>query len=106
MIISFRKRKREGVCMEENVKQHIVKLENRYNISITAVDDVISFDEEKIVIATNFGIMELLGRDFKINQLNTSNGELLVEGVVDRLEYLNDEEPQAEETGFFGKLFR
>ena len=50
--------------------------------------------------------MELLGRDFKINQLNTSNGELLVEGVVDRLEYLNDEEPQSEETGFFGKLFR
>ena len=92
--------------MEENMKQHHVKLENRYNISVTAVDDVISFDEEKIVIATNFGIMELLGRDFKINQLNTSNGELLVEGVVDRLEYLNDEEPQAEETGFFGKLFR
>ncbi|MEG2670430.1 MAG: sporulation protein YabP [Oscillospiraceae bacterium] len=91
--------------MEEITCRHNVTIENRNRIIISEVDDVESFDEEKVVVYTSMGTLTLSGYDFKINKLNVDDGQLIVEGEIFGLEY-SDTETKDSGKGFFGKLFR
>ena len=90
--------------MEEE-KRHSVVLENREKITITEVDDVESFDEEKVVIVTSMGTMTVLGGDFRINKLNVDDGQLVIEGEIDEIKY-SDVQRRDKNGGFFGRLFQ
>lgn len=90
--------------MEEN-KNHGIILENREKLTISGVEDVESFDEEKVVIITEMGTMTVLGAEFRISRLNVDNGELIIEGEVDEIAYSNTVRDDRS-GGFFGRLFR
>lgn len=91
--------------MDENATHHIITLDNRNRLTVTAVNDIESFDEEKIVILTEMGSMTVSGADFKINRLNVDDGQLIIDGEVDEIHY--SQTPSADsDRGFFGKLFR
>lgn len=90
--------------MEEG-KIHSVSMKNRECLTITAVDDVESFDEEKVVVYTSMGVMTVLGVDFKISKLNVDDGQLVIEGMVDEIKYSQGAE-RSSHGGFFSSLFR
>ncbi|MEE1047898.1 MAG: sporulation protein YabP [Clostridia bacterium] len=90
--------------MEEN-KNHGIILENREKLTISGVEDVESFDEEKVVIITEMGTMTVSGAEFRISRLNVDNGELIIEGEVDEIAYSNTVRDDRS-GGFFGRLFR
>ncbi len=91
--------------MEEIIREHKVCIDGRKRLLVTAVEDVESFDDEKIVIICDMGTMTVTGADFKINKLNVDDGELIIEGEVDEIQY-SDRAYDKKEGGFFGKLFR
>lgn len=91
--------------MEEIIREHKVCIDGRKRLLVTAVEDVESFDDEKIVILCDMGTMTVIGADFKINKLNVDDGELIIEGEVDEIQY-SDRVSSQKEGGFFGKLFR
>ncbi len=91
--------------MEENIREHKVTIDGRKRLTVTAVEDVESFDEEKVVILCDMGTMTVTGADFKINRLNVDIGELIIEGEVDEIQY-SDRMRDEKGGGFFGKLFR
>lgn len=90
--------------MEEN-RNHKVILENRERLTISAVEDIESFDEEKVVVITEMGTMTVTGADFRINRLNVEDGQLVIEGEIDDIEY-SDTVREDKSGGFFGRLFR
>lgn len=90
--------------MEEN-KVHKVVLENREKLTISAVEDVESFDDEKVVVITDMGTMTVTGGDFRISRLNVDDGQLVIEGEIDEIAYSNTIRND-KSGGFFGKLFR
>ncbi len=90
--------------MEEN-KNHKVILENREKMTITAVEDVESFDDEKVVVITDMGTMTVTGGDFRISRLNVDDGQLVIEGEIDEVAYSNTIRSD-KSGGIFGKLFR
>lgn len=90
--------------MEEN-REHRVTMENRERITITAVEDIESFDEEKVVVITEMGTMTVSGGDFRINRLNVDEGQLVIEGEIDEVEYSNTVRDDRG-GGFFGRLFK
>ena len=63
--------------MDENTREHKVTIENRERLTVGAVEDVESFDEEKVVILTDMGTMTVSGSDFRINRLNIDDGQLV-----------------------------
>ena len=69
--------------MDENTREHKVTIENRERLTVGAVEDVESFDEEKVVILTDMGTMTVSGSDFRINRLNVDDGQLVIEGSID-----------------------
>lgn len=90
--------------MEEN-RKHILSMANREKVTLTAVTDVESFDEEKVVVDTDLGMLTILGNDFRINKLNVDDGELVIEGHVDEIAY-QDRQYKGKEGGFFSRLFQ
>ena len=91
--------------MEETTNRHNIMIENRKRIVISEVDDVESFDEERVIVYTSMGTLTISGYDFRINKLNVDDGELVIDGEITALEY-SDTQRQDKTGGFFGKLFR
>ena len=68
-------------------KQCNIIIEGRKKLSISAVTDVDSFDEENIVLVTEEGTLVIKGSDFHINKLNVETGEVIIEGYFTNCEF-------------------
>lgn len=83
--------------------QNIV-LENREKLSISAVNDVLSFDDEVVIIETELGLLTVKGRNLKINKLSIDTSEVIVEGEINSLSY--SENHSKNEGNIFSKIFK
>ena len=87
--------------MEE--KQHRIEMSGRERLTVTGVEDVDSFDDDRVIAYTVEGIMTVKGADMHINRLNIENGELEIEGSIDSITY---EDGHKNDGGFFSKIFK
>ena len=83
-------------------KRHTINLDSRSTLRITAVDEVVSFDESLVSLAVGDSLLDIVGGDLSIKNLSLENGEVLVEGRVDSISYF-DGAPRKKRFGFFGK---
>ncbi len=83
---------------------HNIILENRKNLTVSAVKDVDSYDEKTIIMFTELGMLVVKGNDLHINRFNTQSGELVLEGTIDSLTYSEQEKRTA--GSFMSKLFK
>ncbi len=81
-----------------------ISLIARHDMSITAVIEVINFDEESVRLRTSDGELLVEGNDIKIGTLDTERGVVRLTGTVNGIYYVT--EPSSEKKGFFGKLWR
>ncbi len=91
--------------MEEEKREHNINMESRKKITVSGVEDIESFDEEKVVIYTSMGTLSINGYDFKINKLSVDDGCLVVEGDIYSLEY-SDIQKADKNGGFLKRMFR
>ena len=63
--------------MEENPGMaHKIVLNNRNQGNLTGILDVISFDENTIVLDTDMGLLTIKGKDLHVNRLSLEKGEI------------------------------
>lgn len=67
---------------------HSIIIENRENLTVTAVTDVKSFDSENILITLQEGGLSLKGRNLKITQLDLETGTVAISGECSSLVYI------------------
>ena len=72
--------KKDVSKIEEN-KGNLV-LENRKRLTLSGVVEVISFDEEKILLNTKLGALTIKGNELKMNKLDVQNGDVTIVGDV------------------------
>jgi sporulation protein YabP len=91
--------------MEEkrNGPQNII-LEDREKLNVSGVLDVEEFCEEKILLETTLGFLEVLGADLHMNKLSVETGELTIEGEISSLTYT--EENAQPKGSLLSRLFR
>ena len=71
--------------MEENpVMAHKIVLNNRNLGNLTGILDVISFDENSIVLDTDMGLLTIKGKDLHVNRLLPGNRHKGTEGHTRR----------------------
>ena len=88
-----------------NVVQNLI-LENRSKLSISGVLDVLSFDDQIVVIETELGLLNVKGEGLRINKLNIDTSEVIVEGDLYNLAY-SDKGPDKKGTvSILGKIFK
>ena len=86
--------------------KHTVTLERRENIGVTGVLDVVSFDEEAIIMDTELGILIVRGVGLHVNRLNLDSGELEVDGEIISLNYEEGHSYGKGKPKFLGKIFK
>ncbi|MBQ9658092.1 MAG: sporulation protein YabP [Clostridia bacterium] len=80
-------------------------LENRAKLSISGVNDVLSFDDQVVMVETELGLLTVKGQNLKINKLSLDTSEVIVEGEISYLAY--SEPNQNKSSGsLLGKIFR
>ena len=79
--------------MEEKsgIRAHACRLENRCAASLTGVREVVSFDENQVVVDTDMGLLTIKGKELHVSRLTVEKGELEVDGQVDSLAYSSNE---------------
>ena len=84
---------------------HECSVKERRHMQITGVLQVISFDEESVILQSKCGEMSIEGKGLLISVLDTEHGRVVLDGEsIDALYY--SDPPSGEKKGFFGKLMR
>ncbi len=86
---------------------HKVTMRARESMEIHGVTDVISFDEQMVVLTTTSGTLTVEGSLLHIHVLSMESGVVTMDGKIDSLVYSEREtDENGSKGGFFGKLFR
>lgn len=76
---------------QKPVLPHKLTLNERKQLTVTGVTEVISFDESQVVAHTGLGTLIVQGRDLQLKTLLPEGGEVVVTGQIAALAY---EEPR------------
>lgn len=94
----------ERKSMNTNIIQNLI-LENRNRLNISGVLDVLSFDDQIIIVETELGMLTVKGDNLRINKLSIDTSEVIVEGEIISLTYSNKDLSKKNES-FLGKIFK
>ena len=77
--------------MAQTQLPHGLSLEERGRLTMTGVTEVISFEENSVVLHTSLGTLIVQGNDLKLKTLSLEGGQVAVDGHISALIY---EEPR------------
>ena len=92
--------------LKTGMRPHRLMMQNRSSLSITGIRDVVSFDENQVVLDTDMGLLTMKGKDLHVSRLTLEKGEVDVDGTVDSLVYSSNESYRRSGESFFNRLFR
>lgn len=88
--------------MEDKLLPHKLTLDQREKLTMTGVTEVVSFDENAVVLRTCLGTLEVQGQQLQLKTLSLDGGQVAVDGHISALYY---EEPR-EHLSFWERLSR
>ena len=91
----------EQVIQKDERFQKLV-LENRGRLTVGLVENVENFSEEEILLKTACGGLLICGKGLKLEDLSIENGDILLTGRVNKIEFFE----MKEKHNFFKDLFR
>ena len=77
--------------MDEMQFPHKLTLDERSSLTMTGVTEVVSFDENTVVLHTALGTLLVHGKDLQLKTLNPEGGQVAITGTIAALIY---EEPR------------
>lgn len=84
------------------VYQNVI-IEGRKKLNVSGVKDVISFDDETILLNTALGNMTIKGDDLHVLGFNNESGDFSAIGQIHAVVYMSDGKSSG---GFLSKIFR
>ena len=85
---------------------HGISLVERKNLIITGVKKVENFDTEQFLIETSMGFILVKGSELELVKLDTVQGNVSIRGLVNGINYLEDNTKKSKESSFFNRLFK
>lgn len=87
--------------MAEEHLPHKLQLNERQQLTMTGVTEVVSFEESAVVLQTSLGTLIVQGRELQLKTLSLEGGQVAVDGTISALVY---EEPR-QSGGWRHRLF-
>lgn len=66
---------------------HKLTLSDRKQLTVTGVTEVVSFDENAVLLRTQQGDLLIQGKDLQLRQLSLEGGQVAVDGMVAAMLY-------------------
>lgn len=98
-------RKNNNLVQNTNIVQNLI-LENREKLSISGVLDVLSFDDQIVILETELGLLTVKGENLRINKLSLDTSEVIVDGEIYSLGYSEKDIEKRNGGGILGKIFK
>ena len=78
---------------------HKLTLNQREDLTMTGVTEVVSFDDTAVILKTHLGTLTVLGQELVLKTLSVEGGNVAVSGHISSLQY---EEPRP--AGFWRRM--
>ena len=91
--------------MQEQEKAGLEMIE-RQLMRLRGVNNVDEFDEEKIVLQTELGKLEIKGQHLNVTSLDVEHGSLQSDGIIDSISYVEEKKKRARSKKQVGLLSR
>ncbi len=85
------------------LSEHTLYLENRKNMKITGVTQVVAYDERKVVLKTDYGRVVISGKNIVAGEISTNSKTMQITGDIDLIQY---QATKGKSEGGLAKLFR
>ena len=95
---------RKSININTNIVQNLI-LENRGKLSVSGVNDVLSFDDQIVMVDTELGLLTVKGENIRINKLSLDTSEVIVEGEISSLLYSQNKQEKNSGT-LLSKIFK
>jgi sporulation protein YabP len=95
----------ERKTINTGVIQNLI-LENREKLSISGVLDVLSFDDQVVIVETELGLLTVKGENLRINKLSIDTSEVIVEGDISSLTYSDSKTLEKSKGSLISKIFK
>lgn len=95
----------ERKTINTGVIQNLI-LENRGKLSISGVLDVLSFDDQVVILETELGLLTVKGENIRINKLSIDTSEVIVEGDISSLSYSDNKNTEKSKGSLISKIFK
>jgi sporulation protein YabP len=69
------------------MSDHSLTLVNRSNVQMAGIKNVVTFDEQEVILETDLGYLVILGQDLHVSILNLEEGKVNITGKVNHLDY-------------------
>lgn len=94
--------------MEEkiSVRPHRLTIDNRASSTMTGIRDVVSFDENQVILDTDMGLLTLKGKDLHVSRLTLEKGEVDLNGTIESLLYSSNEALRRSGESLLSRLFK
>ena len=89
------------MTVEQTQMPHKLQLNERYQLTMTGVTEVVSFDDNTVVLQTALGTLIVQGQQLQLKTLSLEGGQVAVDGNISALSY---EEPR-HHSGWRQRLF-
>ena len=97
-------RKSMNINVNPNIVQNLV-VENRGKLSVSGVNDVLSFDDQVVMVDTELGLLTVKGENIRINKLSLDTAEVIIEGEISSLAYSQNKQEKSTGT-ILSKIFK
>lgn len=87
---------------QQDIFPHGLRLEDRKKLTMTGVTEVVSFDEEAVVVKTSLGVLVVQGQGLQLKTLSPEGGQIHINGSVSSFAY---QEPKPT-GGWLRRLFQ
>ena len=95
----------ERKTINTGVIQNLI-LENRGKLSISGGLDVLSFDDQVVIVETELGLLTVKGENLRINKLSIDTSEVIVEGDISSLTYSDSKTSEKSKGSLISKIFK
>lgn len=97
--------RKTNLNVQSNTALQNIILENREKLSISGVLDVLSFDDQIVILETQLGLLTVKGENLRINKLSLDTEEVIIDGEIYNLGY-SEKDSNQKNTSIFNKIFR
>ncbi len=83
-------------------KTHNLSLKMRKHLKVTGIKEVISYNENRVLLQSIQGLLDIKGKNLNIQKLNLENKIITIKGFIKSLEYTN----KKPETNLLKRIFK
>ena len=89
-----------------SIRPHRLTIENRASGTMTGIREVVSFDENQVVLDTDMGLLTLKGKELHVSRLTLEKGEVYLNGTIESLTYSSNAALRRSGEPLLSRLFK